>query len=455
MEETPQGRVFLTVHVPPPRLVITGAVHISQALAPVAQLLGYDVTIVDPRTAFARPERFPDVKLIAQWPDEALPPLGIDRYTAFVASPTIPRSTIPRSSMRWRGTASISARSARRRPMRGASSGSRRKACRRRRWRASTRRSGLRIGAVSPPEIAVSIMGEITASLRLERAARRRGARAAGGGRRGEGEMKFGAVAPAEAKGGIVVHSIRKGGLVLRKGTVVGDAEIAALDAAGVAAITVARLEPGDVSEDKAAAELAAAVRATGVQVDRAFTGRANLFAETAGVVVVDNAGIDRFNEVDADITLATLAPSRRWCRQDDRDGEDHPVRGRAAARGQGARGGARAAPLVRVAPCCIRKVGVISTMLPGLADKVIEKTLRVTRSGSRRRAPRSSPSGGCRTRLRRSPARSTRCSPRGPSSSSCSAPPRSPTGATSSRPRSKRSAAPSSISACRSIPAT
>ena len=66
MEETPQGKVFLTVHVPPPRLVITGAVHISQALAPIAKLLGYDVTIVDPRTAFASPERFPDVKVIAR-----------------------------------------------------------------------------------------------------------------------------------------------------------------------------------------------------------------------------------------------------------------------------------------------------------------------------------------------------------------------------------------------------
>src|SRR5713226_2079883 len=85
MEETPQGRVFLTVHVPPPRLVITGAVHISQALAPMAKLLGYDVTIVDPRTAFASVERFPEVKVIADWPDAALPPLGIDRYTAFVA----------------------------------------------------------------------------------------------------------------------------------------------------------------------------------------------------------------------------------------------------------------------------------------------------------------------------------------------------------------------------------
>src|SRR5436189_2719847 len=70
MEETAQGRVFLTVHVPPPRLVITGAVHISQALAPIGRLLGYDVAIVDPRTAFATAERFPDVKVIAEWPDK-------------------------------------------------------------------------------------------------------------------------------------------------------------------------------------------------------------------------------------------------------------------------------------------------------------------------------------------------------------------------------------------------
>ena len=66
MEETAQGKVFLTVHVPPPQLVITGAVHISQALAPIGRLLGYDVTIVDPRTAFASIERFPDVKVIAE-----------------------------------------------------------------------------------------------------------------------------------------------------------------------------------------------------------------------------------------------------------------------------------------------------------------------------------------------------------------------------------------------------
>jgi xanthine dehydrogenase accessory factor len=85
MEEIPEGRVFLTVYVPPPQLVITGAVHISQTLAPIGKLLGYDVTIVDPRTAFASIERFPDVKVVAEWPDQALPPLNVDHYTAFVA----------------------------------------------------------------------------------------------------------------------------------------------------------------------------------------------------------------------------------------------------------------------------------------------------------------------------------------------------------------------------------
>src|ERR1700756_693756 len=85
MVETLQGKVFLTVHVPPVRLVVTRAVHISQALGPMGKLLGYDRVIVDPRTAFATPERFPDVKLIAEWPDVALPPLQVDSYTAFVA----------------------------------------------------------------------------------------------------------------------------------------------------------------------------------------------------------------------------------------------------------------------------------------------------------------------------------------------------------------------------------
>src|SRR5215470_15543230 len=192
--------------------------------------------------------------------------------------------------------------------------------------------------------------------------------------------MKFGPVAPGDAKGGIVVHSIRQGGLVLKKGRVVGDADIAALKAAGIKAITVARIDPDDVSEDVAAAELAVAVAGEGVHVDRAFTGRANLFAETAGVVVVDPAGIDRFNEVDADITLATLeafapvVPGKMIATV-----KIIPFAVSAAARDKALTVARTAAPLVRVALYRVRKVGVISTKLPGLADKVIDKTLRVT----------------------------------------------------------------------------
>ena len=85
MIEAGGKKLFLNVYAPTAKLVIVGAVHISQALAPLARSLDYDVTVVDPRTAFASPERFPDVPLIAEWPDVALPPLNIDHYTAFVA----------------------------------------------------------------------------------------------------------------------------------------------------------------------------------------------------------------------------------------------------------------------------------------------------------------------------------------------------------------------------------
>ena len=73
---------FLTVQTPSPRLTLVGAVHISQALAPIARIAGLDVTIIDPRTAFATPERFPDTQVIARWPDEALAAAPLDRYTA-------------------------------------------------------------------------------------------------------------------------------------------------------------------------------------------------------------------------------------------------------------------------------------------------------------------------------------------------------------------------------------
>jgi xanthine dehydrogenase accessory factor len=166
MEETPSGKVFLTVYVPPPRLVITGAVHISQALAPVARLLGYDVTIVDPRTAFASAERFPDVKLLAQWPDEALPPLNIDRFTAFVALTHDPKIDDPalihvlsRDCFYIGALGSRKTHARRLERLKAQGIGDAELA----RIHAPI---GLDIGAISPPEIAVSIMAEITARLR-------------------------------------------------------------------------------------------------------------------------------------------------------------------------------------------------------------------------------------------------------------------------------------------------
>jgi molybdenum cofactor cytidylyltransferase len=192
--------------------------------------------------------------------------------------------------------------------------------------------------------------------------------------------MKFGAVPVTQAEGGVAVHSIRQSGLVLKKGTLIGKPEIAALQAAGISEIVVARIEPGDVSEDAAAAEIAAAVAGTGVRVDRAFTGRANLFAESAGVLVVDKDAIDRLNQVDESITFATLAAYKPVVA-----GEmiatvkiiPFAVAGKARDAALAAAAAAR--PLVRVAPYRLRNIGVVSTVLPGLATKVIEKTLKVT----------------------------------------------------------------------------
>jgi xanthine dehydrogenase accessory factor len=168
MEETVEGRVFLTVYVPAAQLIVIGAVHISQALAPIGKLLGYDVTIVDPRTAFATPERFPDVKVIAEWPDTALPPLGVDHYTAFVALTHDPKVDDPALLHALSrdcfyigalGSRKTHARRIDRLKQQGFSE-------------ADLSRIhapiGLDIGAVSPAEIAVAIMAQITERLREE-----------------------------------------------------------------------------------------------------------------------------------------------------------------------------------------------------------------------------------------------------------------------------------------------
>jgi xanthine dehydrogenase accessory factor len=167
MIEVDGNKLFTTVHAPTARLVIVGAVHISQALAPMARALDYDVTVVDPRTAFASPERFPDVSLIAEWPDVALPPLHVDPYTAFVALTHDPKIDDPALKhaldrdcfyIGALGSRKTHAKRLERLKLLGVS-------------QVALERIhapiGLAIGAVSPAEIAVAILAEITAELRM------------------------------------------------------------------------------------------------------------------------------------------------------------------------------------------------------------------------------------------------------------------------------------------------
>ena len=190
--------------------------------------------------------------------------------------------------------------------------------------------------------------------------------------------MKFGPASPADAIGGVTVHTLRQGSLVLKKGTTIGQAEVVALTRAGVKEIVVVRLEEGDVSEDVAAAGVAQVVAGDGINVERAFTGRANLFAARAGVLVVDRAAVDRINAVDEAITFATL-PAFKPVVEGEMVATVKLIPFGVEARLRDAAVAAARDGALRIAPYRINRVGVISTLLPGLAPKVVDKTLKVT----------------------------------------------------------------------------
>lgn len=162
-----QGRsYFLTVQEPPVRLVVIGAVHISQALAPLAAIAGVDVTIVDPRTAFATPERFAGIALRTEWPEDAFEQEPLDRFTAVAAVTHDPKIDDPALAAALRADCFyVGALGSRKthaaRLERLAAAGF--DAAALARIRAPI---GLDIGAVSPAEIAVSVLAEVIASLR-------------------------------------------------------------------------------------------------------------------------------------------------------------------------------------------------------------------------------------------------------------------------------------------------
>lgn len=164
-------RYFINVHLPPVKVLITGAVHISQALAEMARPLGLDVIVVDPRTAFASAERFPGATLRAEWPDVAIPALGIDPFTAFIALTHDPKIDDPGLIAALRagcfyvgalGSRKTHAKRVERLAAAGFSEGEIG------RIHAPV---GLDIGAVSPAEIALSILAEIVAAMRAKRRA--------------------------------------------------------------------------------------------------------------------------------------------------------------------------------------------------------------------------------------------------------------------------------------------
>lgn len=161
-----EGSFFLQVFNPPLRMVVVGAVHVTQALAPMAALLGYEVTVVDPRRAFATDERFPGVAVESDWPDDALRRLSPDGRTAVVTLTHDPKLDDPALEVALAGDAFYIG-----------SLGSRRThAARLERLRARGFDEpalarihgpiGLAIGARSPAEIATAVTAEITATLR-------------------------------------------------------------------------------------------------------------------------------------------------------------------------------------------------------------------------------------------------------------------------------------------------
>jgi molybdenum cofactor cytidylyltransferase len=191
--------------------------------------------------------------------------------------------------------------------------------------------------------------------------------------------MIFADLPVLEAEGALLVHSIKVGKIAFRKGRKLSADDLKALADAGRATVTAARLDPQDIGEDAAATRVAEALAGPNLVLATAFTGRCNLLAAAAGVLVVDRERLDRVNLVDEGVTVATLMP---YDVAQPREmvatvkiipfAVSRPVLDAclAVARGGG--------PLLRVAAFRPRPVGLIQTRLPGIKESVLDKTVAV-----------------------------------------------------------------------------
>ena len=192
--------------------------------------------------------------------------------------------------------------------------------------------------------------------------------------------MKFGELPVTEAEGAILAHTLRLGTVALKKARVLSRADLDLIAEAGFSRIIVARLEPGDVGEDEAARRIAAAATGDEVETAAPFTGRANLFAKTRGLLVVDRERLDRLNLVDEAITFGTLPPfAVVEPRMMVGTVKIIPFAAPAKAVERCVEAARSGGPLLRVAPFLPRSIGLIQTRLPGLKESILEKTREVT----------------------------------------------------------------------------
>ncbi|MFL5266055.1 MAG: NTP transferase domain-containing protein [Stellaceae bacterium] len=192
--------------------------------------------------------------------------------------------------------------------------------------------------------------------------------------------MRFGEVPVSDAEGAILAHSLKLGTRALKKGRRLSREDVEVIAGSGLSTVTVARLDPGDVGEDEAAERVAAAVIGAGISLAAPFTGRANLFAETRGLLVFDRDRIDRLNLVDEAITIGTLPPfAAVEPRQMVATVKIIPFAAPEDAVKQCAQVAISEGPLLRVAPFQPLSVGLVQTRLPGLKESILDKTRQVT----------------------------------------------------------------------------
>ena len=187
--------------------------------------------------------------------------------------------------------------------------------------------------------------------------------------------MIFAELAVDEGEGAILAHSLRVGSATFKKGRRLSAEDLLTLKRAGFARVTAARIEPGEVGENEAAAAVAKAAAGDHVSLSPAFTGRCNLFAEAAGVAVIDRARIDALNLVDEAVTIATVVPMDAVePRQMVATVKVIPFAVTEAVVARCASIARDPGPLLRIAPFQAKAVGLVQTRLQGSKESVLDK---------------------------------------------------------------------------------